>query len=148
MTEKRKRSKKILSPGSKDGRPLHALTEKEWNLIQNACKIQCTGDEVAALVGIEYDLLADIIKRTHGVTFPEYFKKYAAEGRASLRRKQFQSAIEKDNVTMQIWLGKQYLGQTDRLPEDEGDNVAQPINITFMPYDASKPDNPTDNTPG
>lgn len=34
-------------------------------------------------------------------------------GRASLKRWQFQAA-ERGNTTMQIWLGKQYLGQRDQ----------------------------------
>jgi hypothetical protein len=38
--------------------------------------------------------------------------KGAANGRATLRRKQYELAL-KGNATMQIWLGKQQLGQTD-----------------------------------
>ena len=41
----------------------------------------------------------------------------------SLRRQQFKSA-EAGNVTMQIWLGKQYLGQTDKVEENN-------INVTL-----------------
>ena len=32
----------------------------------------------------------------------------------SLRRRQFKTALEDGNVTMQIWLGKQHLDQTDK----------------------------------
>ena len=40
----------------------------------------------------------------------------------SLRRAQFRAAIEDKNITMQIWLGKQYLGQRepDRQIQDDG----------------------------
>lgn len=40
-------------------------------------------------------------------------------GKASLRRMQFKSA-EDGNVTMQIWLGKQMLGQRDKSEIDHG----------------------------
>ena len=42
-------------------------------------------------------------------------------GKVALRRAQWKNAIEKNNVTMQIWLGKQCLGQSDSpLEEDAG----------------------------
>ena len=42
-------------------------------------------------------------------------------GRTSLRRKQMECALA-GNVIMQIWLGKQYLGQADKV-ENENVNV-------------------------
>lgn len=39
------------------------------------------------------------------------FKKKSAGGKMSLRRYQFELA--KKNASMAIWLGKQYLGQSD-----------------------------------
>lgn len=35
-------------------------------------------------------------------------------GKKSLRRAQFDNAIKQNNTVMQIWLGKQYLGQRDK----------------------------------
>jgi hypothetical protein len=40
----------------------------------------------------------------------------AEGGRKSLRRMQYESAT-KGNIAMQIWLGKQYLGQRDNLDQ-------------------------------
>jgi hypothetical protein len=48
--------------------------------------------------------------------FAEVYKKGTEGGRKSLRRMQFESAT-KGNVVMQIWLGKQYLGQRDKLDQ-------------------------------
>ncbi len=42
-------------------------------------------------------------------------------GKVALRRAQWRNAVEKNNVTMQIWLGKNCLSQTDSpLEEDAG----------------------------
>ena len=46
-------------------------------------------------------------------TWDEAFERYAAEGRASLRRKQFEMAVDNGSIPMLIFLGKNYLGQSD-----------------------------------
>ena len=53
--------------------------------------------------------------------FSDIYKKLSSTGKMSLRRQQFKSA-ENGNVTMQIWLGKQWLGQTDKV-ESKNENV-------------------------
>jgi hypothetical protein len=50
------------------------------------------------------------------MSFTEYYKQKSSKGKMSLRRRQFQMA--ETNPTMAIWLGKQYLGQTDKLEND------------------------------
>lgn len=44
--------------------------------------------------------------------FSDVYKRLSVKGKISLRRYQFQQAEK--NVTMAIWLGKQYLGQTEK----------------------------------
>lgn len=46
------------------------------------------------------------------MSFAEAFKTWSADGKISLRRNQFRMA--EHNVSMAIWLGKQYLGQKDQ----------------------------------
>ena len=46
------------------------------------------------------------------MNFSEVFKRKRGKGKISLRRSQFQLA--QTNPTMAIWLGKQWLGQTDK----------------------------------
>ena len=76
--------------------------------------LHCTGEECATLLDIDYDNLNEhLIRDGHG-GFTEYFKKHSAGGKMSLRRRQWHKAIDDDNTTMQIWLGKQNLGQSDR----------------------------------
>jgi imidazoleglycerol phosphate synthase glutamine amidotransferase subunit HisH len=52
-----------------------------------------------------------LIKDKYKGTFEEAQDHFRAYGRASLLRTQFKLAER--NPTMAIWLGKQYLGQTD-----------------------------------
>ena len=109
-TAKPKRKK---TPSPKDGRPRIEFNEKQWKQIEEMCKIQCTGEEIAAVMGVDYDTLAARVKESHGVSFSDYIKRHSDGGKASLRRLQWLSA-QNGNVTAQIWLGKQILGQSDK----------------------------------
>ncbi len=97
--------------GNPNGRPRKAISRDAF---QKLCKMQCTEEEIAGFLDCSVDTLQRWVKDTYeGATFAEVYKKYAAGGRASLRRKQYKLA--EHNATMAIWLGKQYLGQRDRI---------------------------------
>lgn len=58
------------------------------------------------------DTLSRWCKRTFGLNFQEYFKKNGFMAlKIKLRRNQFK--LSEKSAAMAIWLGKQYLGQTD-----------------------------------
>jgi hypothetical protein len=95
----------------------------DWEQIEELCIIQCTGEEIARVMKIDYDTLQRRIKETYGVSAAEYIKTLASQGHSSLRRSQWKSATENENVTMQIWLGKQYLGQKDKEEVDNNTTV-------------------------
>ena len=60
------------------------------------------------------DTLQRWVKENYdGDTFAVVYKKYAAGGRVSLRRRQW--ALAEHNATMAIWLGKQHLGQRETI---------------------------------
>lgn len=94
----------------KRGRPLVNI---DWAKVDNMCKIQCTGEEIASVLDIHYDTLQNACKREKGMNFSEYLPQKALAGKASLRRSQWKLATG-GNSTMQIWLGKNLLGQTDK----------------------------------
>lgn len=75
------------------------------------CAIQCTLGEIASWFKCSEDTVERWCKREFGKGFAESFKTYSADGKISLRRTQFKMA--EHNVSMAIWLGKQYLGQRD-----------------------------------
>ena len=105
------------------GRPRKQI---DWQLVESLCEIQCTGEEIAAVLGVHYNTLDSACKREFEQGFCEYYKKASFGGKSSLRRMQWKSA-EKGNVSMQIWLGKQYLGQSDHNESEIKD--IPPINI-------------------
>lgn len=96
----------------------------DYKMLNKYCEIQCTGEECAGLLDIDYDTLNNRLKEDGKGGFSEYFKRKSAKGKASLRRKQYQIASG-GNPTMLIWLGKQWLGQNDlrRPDEDAGQAV-------------------------
>jgi hypothetical protein len=94
-------------------RPIKELTEKDWQQLEKLCALHCTGEECAGVLGMDYDTLNKRIKETHGVGFSDYFTQKSSHGKASLRRRQFEMAQK--NAAMAIWLGKQWLGQSEKI---------------------------------
>lgn len=110
--------------GKKRGRP-RAIIKKDQFI--ELCKIQCTRNEILAVLGITDKTLTGQCKREFGAGFKEVYDQFRSVGRMSLRRTQFNIALT--NPTMAIWLGKQYLGQSDN-PQAE-QNAAEPVQIIF-----------------
>ncbi len=102
--------------------------EIDFNLVENLCEIQCTGEEIASVLEIDYDTLNSRVKEKYGISFSEHYKKKSEAGKMSLRRMQWKAA-ERGNITMLVWLGKQYLGQKDK-SELSGDSDS-PIIVKF-----------------
>lgn len=94
------------------GRPLKHIDKEQF---ESLCKIQCTQVEVQAFFDCDDVTLNKWCRKTYGVNFSEIFKKKRGLGNISLRRRQFQEAVEKGNITMLIWLGKNRLGQSDKV---------------------------------
>jgi hypothetical protein len=95
---------------NKGGRPKKNINWKRFNAL---CQIQCTEAEIAAVLDISVDTIERAVLRDKGVGFAEYYEEKRHGGRMSLRRKQFELALL-GNPTMLIWLGKQYLEQSEK----------------------------------
>jgi len=102
--------KKPGPPKGSGGRPPKQVN---YRILDNLCKIQCTEKEIEAILEISYNNLCAHILQDTGKTFGEYVQEKALVGKKSLRRKQYELAL-KGNVTMLIWLGKNYLHQADK----------------------------------
>src|ERR1700681_1125040 len=94
-----------LKDKSKRGRPKKFV---DLELVEKLAHIQCTYGEIASTLGVSVDTLQ------RNKDFAVVYKRGAEGGRKSLRRMQFESA-NKGNIAMQIFLGKQYLGQSDHV---------------------------------
>ncbi len=99
---------------NKGGRPLKHIDQTEF---EKLCALQCTKEEICGFFGVTDKTLENWCKRTYGAGFSEVFKEKRGMGKISLRRNQFQLA--KKSAAMAIFLGKQYLGQTENGIMDE-----------------------------
>ncbi len=96
---------------------------KDLQYFEGLCAIQCTETEIAGVMHTDIDTVNRFCKDMYGMTFTEIRKILSQNGKMSLRRAQFRQAIEKDNPVMQIWLGKQYLGQADKVEQNMSGSV-------------------------
>ncbi len=95
------------------GRPQLVLNDEGKRTIEKLATLMCTDEEIAYML----DSSVSTLQAKHNFeTFQEYKKRGQSKGKASLRRWQFKCA-EKGNASLLIWLGKQYLGQTDKKSE-------------------------------
>lgn len=96
------------------GRPIKLISEIGAAFIENMAGIMCTDEEIAALMSDNNEKISvdTLTNENNGATFAECKAKGQATGKASLRRKQF--ALAESNANMAIFLGKNYLDQTDK----------------------------------
>lgn len=94
--------------------------DKTLQIVYGLGNIQATLKECAAVLGVGEATFLRFRDR-HPVV-RERYEKGQQEGLASLRRAQFKKALE-GNTTMLIWLGKNYLEQTDRADVNFNANV-------------------------
>ena len=79
----------------------------DYDLVEKLAFIQCTEEEIAMILEISTRTLQ------RDEEFCRIYHEKKHSGKSSLRRLQWKTA-ESGNPTMQIWLGKQYLGQKDK----------------------------------
>lgn len=93
------------------GRPRIDIDPEKVRLLAEAF---CTNDEIAAMLGISHDTLTR--------NFACALKTGRETAKGQLRSQQKTIAME-GNVPMLIWLGKQYLGQSDKSEESGNKTV-------------------------
>ena len=81
--------------------------EIDYPAVKQLASLMCTQEEIATFLGCSTKTLQ------RDEEFGRIYKDGMANGRMSLRRQQFKVAL-KGNVTMLIWLSKQFLGQSDK----------------------------------
>ena len=97
------------------GRPIKLISEAGKAMIEKLAGIMCTDEEIAAMLSDEYERISvdTLTNENNGETFAECKEKGQATGKASLRRNQFK--LSEYNAAMAIFLGKNWLGQTDKI---------------------------------
>ena len=96
------------------GRPKFQI---DYAQVEKLGSIMCTQVEIASILGCSVDTLQRDSK------FCGIYKTAIDNGKMSLRRAQYKSAMA-GNATMQIWLGKQILGQSETPLSDDNEPLA------------------------
>ena len=94
----------------KIARPRKQIDQKQF---EKLCAMQCTLEEICAFLEVTDKTLYRWCERTYRKRYSEVYKEKRGLGKISLRRMQFKLAEK--SATMAIFLGKQYLGQTDKI---------------------------------
>ena len=94
------------------GRPKKVI---DVAILKNLCEIQCTIKEIAQVLGVSTDTLQR--------NYKDEIATGKTLGKIALRRAQYRNAIDKNNITMQIWLGKQILNQADAPLDDDAGTI-------------------------
>ena len=94
------------------GRPKIQIDENDFKKL---CGLQCTLSEIASFFNCSEDTVERWCRRELKMSFADAFKKHSAGGKISLRRWQFKMA--EHNCAMAIFLGKNWLGQSDKIEQ-------------------------------
>ena len=92
------------------GRPQKEIDQTQF---EKLCGLQCTQEEIAGWFDCSPDTIENWCKRTYRESFSEVFEKKREAGKISLRRSQWRLAEK--SAAMAIFLGKNYLGQSDHV---------------------------------
>ena len=92
------------------GRPKKEIAQDQF---EKLCGLQCTLEEICGWFDVTDKTLDRWCKETYGKSFSEVFAKKREAGKISLRRSQWRLAEK--SAAMAIFLGKNYLGQSDHV---------------------------------
>lgn len=89
--------------------------EFDWEQFDLLCSFPdiITQSDIAAVMKVSQATCADKIRAEHNMTFSEYRDQKAGVFKRKILNAQYEVAIKKQNVTMLIWLGKNYLNQKE-----------------------------------
>lgn len=107
---------------SNTGRPRKVIKQEQFEAM---CQIQATQEEITLVLGVTDKTLNAWCRRTYGKRFSDVFREKRCAGKISLRRKQWKLADR--SAAMAIFLGKQFLGQTDKTEMEVSAEVQNPL---------------------
>ena len=126
--EVKKVKKKIKIEVDKGGRP---ETKIDWEQFDKLCMLQCTQKEIAYFFDCTDDTIHNLCIKHKNKGFSEYYAQKAVFGKIAVRRKQLQIA-ETGNTTMLIWLGQNWLGQSNRETTTSESDKSINVNIQVV----------------
>lgn len=97
----------------------------DWKIVDKYLQAQCNSQGIASILGIAEDTLRRRCEIDHNMNYSEYCRLKKESGLEMLRAKQYSTAMAGDK-TMLVWLGKQYLDQS------ESHRVDSSISVTIV----------------
>ena len=104
----------------KGGRPPFEFTPKVLKQIEDLASYMCTKEEVANIIGCHRTTL---YRNEQAL---EAYDKGVNVAKQKIRKTQFDIATKLNSSIMAMWLGKVYLGQTDKI-QNTDENTPLPI---------------------
>ena len=102
------------------GRPRKDINKK---MFEKLCALQCTKIEICSFLEISDKTLDRWCHETYEKSFSEVFRIKREAGKISLRRMQF--TLAEKNSNMAIFLGKNYLGQSNEPNQENKNKIAE-----------------------
>ncbi len=120
------------------GRKKIVWDEAQREQFKELCSMFCTRDDICGIMNVNKDTLTRLIndnfryevsgQKSKPITFKDAFEYFCVPGKVSLRRKQFEIAMS-GNASMLIYLGKCYLGQTDKTENEDEEEAQSQITV-------------------
>ena len=105
------------------------IKEIDWDKLARICQYPMKNEDIAAILDLSVDTIFRAIKKKYKISFAEYKDQKQSNLRFTLLSKQIEVA-KSGNVTMLIWLGKQYLDQKDK-KEISAEDVNSAIILSY-----------------
>lgn len=110
----------VIDNPKKIGRPNFEFTPKVLEQIKTMASYMCSKAEIGKIIGCS----ESTINRNQSAQ--ESWEQGVALAKQAIRKTQFDIATKLNSSIMAMWLGKVYLGQTDKV-QNTDDNVPLPI---------------------
>ena len=116
----------------REGSRGHPKASIDKDIFENLCKIQCTRKEIQGVFGVAERTINGWCRRNYdGKSFKEVYETFSDHGKASLRRMQWKLAAK--SSAMAIFLGKNILGQTDKIEQTQNITTDSPTVQVYLP---------------
>ena len=102
--------------------------EIDQTQFEKLCGLQCSLEEIAGWFNCSEDTIEKWCQRTYEERFTDVFAKKRCAGKISLRRSQWKLAEK--SAAMAIFLGKNYLGQSDTTVVEYGNKTFEDDALT------------------
>ena len=110
----------LIDNSKKIGRPTFEFTPKVLDQIKNMASYMCSKAEIGRIIGCSESTI------NRNQLAQEAWEQGVALAKQAIRKTQFDIATKLNSSIMAMWLGKVYLGQTDKI-QNTDDNAPLPI---------------------